>query len=117
MNLGHSVKIGDRTLPPILVLNGNQWKFSQHVTKENLLKPYISDNLNEAYNPCRYSFNRSQIRRQIKKRCAQWISREGLTPQMVQAKLEETRRWHGEHYGHWLPESNAVTLAACFGGK
>ncbi|HHF7372933.1 hypothetical protein [Legionella bozemanae] len=117
MNLGHSVKIGDRTLPPILVLNGNQWEFSKHVTKENLLKPYISDNLNEAYNPCRYSFNRSQIRRQIKKRCAQWISREGLTPQMVQAKLEKTRRWHGEHYGHWLPESNAVTLAACFGGK
>ncbi|MCE0722524.1 MULTISPECIES: hypothetical protein [Legionella] len=117
MNLGHSVKIGKRTLPPILVLNGNQWEFSKHVTRENLLKPYISDNLNEAYNPCRYSFNRNQIRRQIKKRCAQWISREGLTQQVVRAKLKETLRWHGENYGHWLPARNAVTLAACFGGK
>ncbi|MCW8469989.1 hypothetical protein OQJ19_04865 [Fluoribacter gormanii] len=117
MNLTHSVKIGKQTLPPILVLNGDKWEFSKHVTKYNLLKPYISDNLNEAFNPCRYSFMRDQIRRQIKKRCTEWIKRKKITKQIVQAKLEETSRWHGEAYGHWLPASNAVTLDTCFGGK
>lgn len=117
MNLVHSVKIGDHILPPILVLNGDKWEFAKHVSKDNLLKPYFSDNLNEALNPSRYTFMRSQIRRQIKKRCADWIKRKGITQQIVEAKLEETSRWHGEVYGHWLPASNAVTLNACFGGK
>lgn len=117
MNLTQSVKIGERTLPPILVLNGDKWEFSKHIHRKTLLKPYISDNLNEAFNPCRYTFNRNQIRRQIKKRCADWINRQGLTQQIVQAKREETKRWHGENYGHWLPASNAVTLDVCFGGK
>ncbi|WP_298623964.1 hypothetical protein [uncultured Legionella sp.] len=117
MNIAHSVKIGNRTIPPILVLNGDKWEFSKHVKRETLLKPYISDNLNEAYNPCRYSFMRFQIRNQIKKRCEQWIERRGLTQQIVKDKLEESKRWHGEDYGHWLPKSNEVTLNVCFGGK
>jgi hypothetical protein len=117
MNLTQPVKIGNRTLPPIMVLRGNRWEFSNHINQNTLLKPYISDNLNEAYNPCRYTFMRSQIRRQIKKRCPDWIKREGLTRQVVKAKLNETKRWHGEDYGHWLPASNAVTLDACFGGN
>jgi hypothetical protein len=117
MNLAHSVKIGDRTHPPILVLNGNQWEFSKHVNRETLLKPYLSDNLNEALNPCRYSFTRKQIRKQIRKRCDAWIQRKGLTQQIVEAKLEENKFWHGEAYGHWLPKNNAVTLNTCFGGK
>ncbi|MBI2785965.1 MAG: hypothetical protein HYX60_06545 [Legionella longbeachae] len=53
---------------------------------------------------------------QIKKRCAAWIERKGITKPIVEAKLEETKRWHGESYGHWLPKSRAVTLDACFGG-
>ncbi|STY28257.1 Uncharacterised protein [Legionella wadsworthii] len=116
-NLAHPVKIGTRTLLPILVLNGNTWKFSKHVTPDNLLKPFISNHLNEAYNPCRYTFMRGQIRRQIRKRCDDWKTRMGLTPEIVQAKLEEARLWHGESYGHWLPPHEAVTLNACFGGQ
>ncbi len=117
MNLTQSVKIGDRTHPSLLVLNEGKWEFSKLVNREMLLKPYLSDNLNEAFNPCRYSFMRGQIRRQVKKRCDDWIKREGLTQQIVQEKLEETSRWHGENYGHWLPTDNAVTLNACFGGQ
>lgn len=114
MNLTHSVRMGDRINPPILHLNGNTWEFSKGIDKDKLLKPYLSAHLNEALNPCRYSFMRSQIRRQIKKRCADWIQRKGLTQQLVQAKLKETKFWYGEHYGHWLPKNNAVTLEVCF---
>lgn len=117
MNVAHSVHIGNRTSPPILILNGNKWEFAKHIKKDTLLKPYISDNLNEAYNPCRYSFMRFQIRNQIKKRCNSWIARRGLTQQIVKSKLEKSKRWHGEEYGHWLPASNEVTLNVCFGGR
>lgn len=117
MNLAHSVKIGKQTSPPILVFNGNKWEFSKHVNKNTLLKPYLSENLNEAWNPCRYAFSRGQIRRQVKKRCSAWIERKGLTKQMVNTQLAETRTWHGEAYGHWLPANNAITLDSCFGGQ
>lgn len=117
MNLAHSVRIGDKTLSPILELKDNQWQFSKRIDKNTLLKPYMSDHLNEALNPSRYLFLQGQIRRQVKKRCADWIERKGLTQQFVQAKLDEVKLWHNEPYGHWLTASNAVTLNACFGGK
>lgn len=117
MNLAHTVQIGNRTLPPIIVLKGNKWVFAQHIDKDNLLKPYINDTLNEAWNPCHYLFMRSFIRRNIKNRCADWIQRKGITHEIVQAKLTETKRWKGEDYGHWLPARDAVTLDVCFGGR
>lgn len=117
MNLAHSIIIGDDTLPPILVLHGDKWEFSKQVNKDTLLKPYLSDNLNEALNPCRYTFMRGQIRKQIKKRCVTWLEQKRLTQRFVTKKLEETSRWHGENYGHWLPAHDAVTLNSCFGGK
>jgi hypothetical protein len=116
MNLAQSVKIGNKTLSPIFILNGGKWEFARHINKVDLLKPYLSDVLNEALNPCRYTFMRGQIRRQILKRCPDWIKRKGLTRQIVQAKLQDSTRWHGEAYGHWLPKNNAVTLDTCFGG-
>ena len=120
-NIAHPITIGKKTWPAILVRNGHTWEFSKARSldnlKQNLLKPFISDNLNEAFNPCKYSFMRGQIRRQIKKRCPRWIKEKGLTPVLVNAKLKETQLWHGENYGHWLPSSKAVTLNSCFGGK
>lgn len=117
MNLAHTVHIGEQTLPPMIVLKDNQWTFARRINKDNLLKPYINNTLNEAWNPCHYLFMPSVIRRNIKRRCATWIHRKGLTHDIVQAKLTETSRWKGEDYGHWLPTRDAVTLDVCFGGR
>ena len=116
-NLTQSVSIGKQNLASILVLKEGLWQFNQHLSKDNLLKPYISDNLNEAFNPCHYTFMRSQIRRQIKKRCNDWIHEKGLSHAMAEAKLKETQLWHGETYGHWLPAKSAITLNTCFTNK
>lgn len=116
-NLTQPVKIGNHTLPPLLILKGNQWQFASYVNKDLLLKPYLSNNLNEAFNPCRYTFMRNRIRNHIKKRCNEWVNRRGITPVFIEKTLKETKRWHGEEYGHWLPTDTAVTLNACFGGK
>ncbi|CDZ79300.1 hypothetical protein BN59_03618 [Legionella massiliensis] len=117
MNLTHTVKIGGKSYPPILVLKGDKWEFAPYIDKDNLLKPYVNDNLNEALNPAHYFFLRSVIRRNIKKRCAEWIQRNKITHETVQIKLAETSQWRGENYGHWLPAKDAVTLDSCFGGK
>ena len=117
MNLAHTVQIGNRSLPPIIVFKNNKWGFARDIDIDNLLKPYINNTLNEAWNPCHYLFMQSVIRRNIKKRCKAWIERKGLTHEMVQAKLTETSRWKGEDYGHWLPARDAVTLDVCFGGR
>ena len=117
MNLAHSVAIGDRTLPPMLVLNKGQWEFSKTINKNELLKPYLSNNLSEALNPSRYAFTRGQIRKQVNKRCFDWIQRRGLTQSIAESTYKENSLWHGEEYGHWLPEDNKITLNTCFGGK
>lgn len=113
-NLVQSVKTGQQELGPIFILEDDKWVFSTRVKRETLLKPYLSDNLNEALNPSHYLFMRGQIQRQVKKRCPDWIRRRGITAESVQSKLKQTSRWQGEVYGHWLPKSRAVTLASCF---
>lgn len=117
MNLTQPVAIGNRTLPPIVIWQGDHWQLSQRIRAEDLLRPYVSDHFNEALNPCHYTFSRGQIRRQIAKRCAEWVTRRGLTHAMVETRQQETRLWHGEDYGHRLPEHHAVTLNTCFGGQ
>ncbi|KTC85073.1 hypothetical protein [Legionella brunensis] len=117
MNIAHEVQIGDQKLSPIIVLEGNQWKFAKNIDKDNLLRPYINDNLNEAWNPSHYFFMRSLIRKHVKQRCTDWIQRIGITADSVQAKLTETSRWQDEEYGHWLPANDAVTLKVCFNSK
>lgn len=117
MNLTHSIKVGDKTLPPMLVFKNNKWEFAKHVTPDNLLKPFFSDHLSEAWNPCRYSFSRNQIRKQVKKRCPAWINRYGITHDTVETKLKTLARWHGEDYGYWLPAKQRVSLDTCFGGR
>ncbi|KTD17082.1 hypothetical protein [Legionella jordanis] len=117
MNLTRTVRVGTHKLSPIFVLNGNQWQFNKLHKEGHLLKPYLSDNLNEAWNPSHYAFMRSQIQRQVMKRCTDWIQRRSINPGVVEAKLRETNHWHGEDYGHWLPAKHAVTLNVCFQDK
>ncbi|WED41986.1 hypothetical protein [Legionella cardiaca] len=117
MNIAHSVQIGDQTLAPLIILRGNKWEFARNIDKDNLLKPYLNDNLNEAWNPAHYFFMRGLIRKHVKKRCEDWIQRMGITHESVQAKLSEISLWKGEDYGHWLPPKDAITLDVCFGGR
>jgi len=116
MNLAHSVRIGSQELLPLLILHNDRWEFARNVKKDDLLKPFINDNLNEAWNPCRYSFEKSLIRKHVEARCKEWIDRLGINKESVAAKLQETSLWEGEDYGHWLPQSDTITLETCFGG-
>lgn len=54
-NLAREIKIGETTKLPLVVLDGGAWKFNEQIDLSgNLLKPFVSDHLNEALNPSIY---------------------------------------------------------------
>lgn len=119
-NLTRETKLGKRTLPPILVLKDGVWAFNGSAAQsELLLKPFISEHLNEALNPSifigLFGF-RAVVRKTVKKQaCPQWrknypdLSRAGFAEMS-----EKLKRWHGEDYG-FKESADFVALAdVCF---
>jgi len=121
--LTSKIKIGEKLRPAILVQKEGVWAFNKNSNlKANLLKPFISKHLNEAYNPNKYfklfKFNKV-IRRVVRKQsCKQWIKR---YPKLSKYELEATTKslelWYGEDYG-FSRSKNFITIAnTCFSSK
>lgn len=118
--LTKEIKIDGKTRPAVLVLKNGIWEFNKASNiPEILLKPFISNHLNEAYNPSIYlQFLglRAAVRRNVKNHsCAQWLK---TYPQLTKNELEETfqklRFWYGEDYGHKDSESFITIQNTCF---
>lgn len=118
--LTREIKIGNSVRPPLLILKNGFWKFNENINlHESLLKPFISNHLNEALNPSIYMdiFGfRSVVRRTVKKQaCSEWHK---LYPNFTQANFAELtadlKLWYGEDYG-FKESANFVTIAnTCF---
>ena len=118
--LTREIRIGETTKPPMLILERGVWTFNENVSpRESLLKPFISDHLNEALNPSIFTKNlglRSYLRRTVRRRsCEKWFDQ---YPGLSQAGLEEASRalrlWQGEDYG-FTDSEHFVTIAnTCF---
>jgi len=118
--LTQTITIGDRRRPAVLLLKDGLWTFCDGVNLRNeLLKPFISDHLNEALNPSIFTKNlglRWYIRRTVRRRsCAQWFER---YPDLSKSGLEEQsqalRQWQSEDYG-FTDSEHFVTIAnTCF---
>ena len=112
------IVIGNTTRAAVLEIHDGTWKFTGN-TQQFLLKPFISDHLNEALNPSIFTRNlgwRWFIRRSVKKRsCAQWRER---YPELSRRALEERSRalrmWHGEDYGFTDSEDFVTIANTCF---
>lgn len=116
LNLLHEVRIGEQTLAPILERDGAHWIINPDRNNADLLKPYITEQLNEAYNPSKYIFNVDRIREHVRQRCASWFREvPDFDEAGYRAHLEHAKTWLGEPYGWDLPEANAATLLQCFG--
>jgi hypothetical protein len=119
-NLTREIKIGEKTLPPLVVLKQGIWAFNENVNlRDALLKPFISDHLNEALNPSvfmsLFGF-RAGIRKTVKKQaCPQWRKKfPDLTRADLAAVSENLKRWHGEDYG-FKASADLITIAnTCF---
>jgi hypothetical protein len=116
-NLFHEVRTGDRTFAPMLRRDGTHWVIDPGRDNPELLKPFISEHLTEAYDPSRYVFSVDRIRSQVRDRCKSWFGQvPGFEEDGYRAQLERVRTWFGEPYGWNLPDETAVTLLECFGG-
>ena len=120
LNLTREIVIGEALRPPLVVPENGAWKFNENVDlAESLLKPFISEHLNEVLNPSIYTkaFGlRSSVRGHIKKRaCSEWKT---AFPRLSRLDLEDRSRrlqtWFGEDYG-FTNNENFITIAnTCF---
>ncbi len=115
-NVFHEVRIGDRILPPMLRRDGAEWIIDPERDGPELLRPFVSEHLNEAYNPSYYSLSVDTIRGHVRDRCAGWFAQyPEFNEASYRSDLQRTKTWFGEPYGWELAEDKAVSMLECFG--
>jgi len=116
-NLTRSVELAGKTRPALAMLRDGSWELNRSAIQSRPLKLYISDHLNEAWNPSsfRLTLVRS-VRREVKKHaCPKWLK---AYPNLIRDSFLERSRslelWQGETYGH-TKRSRIVSIAdICF---
>ncbi len=121
-NLTGEIKIGATTKSPLVVLENGVWKFNAQIDlRENLLKPFISNHLNEAWTSSIYTkaFGlHSSVRNHVKNRaCAEWKTvYPNFSKTDFEQKSSELKTWFGENFG-FTANANFITIAnTCFDG-
>lgn len=118
LGLAREIRIGGETRPPAVILKEGKWEINSSAEKY-LLKPFISDHLNEALNPSLYTkvFGiRNFVRKTVRKHsCGEWMTQfPNLSQSVLNQTTESLKTWHGEDYGHQDSE-NFITIAdTCF---
>jgi hypothetical protein len=112
------ITTGDTTRAAVLELHEGRWIFRSNVA-DLLLKPLISEHLNEALNPSIFTSNlgwRWSIRRAVKRRsCAQWRERyPGVTKRAWEERSRALQLWFGEEYGFTESEGFVTIANTCF---
>lgn len=109
------MQINGKTRPATFGLVDGKWRLV--AKREDILRPFMTDHLNEAYNPSSFRLTLApSVRRAVRKyACGDWhktypsLSREEIT--VRSAQLE---RWNSEDYGY-TRRSRTVTIGdECF---
>ncbi len=116
--LTRPIVTGNTSRPAILFLKDGQWEFAAGFDLYAvLLKPFISDHLNEAWNSSLYFPGlRSSVRKVVRtKSCAGWHAKFPLLNKNdFEIRSTMLRLWNGEDYG-FKPSDKFVTIAnSCF---
>ena len=111
-------KIGDKTRPAVFALIDGKWQIAADISlRKDLLKPFITDHLNEALNPSGLTAIVYPVVKHVvrKRSCAAWHTAfPDLTQSDLAARSKSLELWHGEDYG-WMRRKRMVTLAGmCF---
>ncbi len=115
--LTEPISVGGKTRPAIFVLDNGKWTINSEDLRDSLLKPFVSEHLNEALNPSGYAFTIfGSVRRAVRKNaCPEWRHK---FPYTATAELESRsallEKWNGENYGH-TNKGRIVSIAnECF---
>jgi len=116
--LTQDISIGETTRPAIAVQENGHWSINEQPTLRNrLIKPFISEHLNEALNPSGYAFTIfSSVRRVVRKNaCREWLDRyPDLTAGRLDQKAIELELWNDEDYGN-MAKGHLLRLSeVCF---
>ena len=122
-NLTESIRIGARTMPPMLGRDGDFWRVRIQPDSDFLVA-FITPHWNEALNPNKYArYTAGRIRTLMRERCADAIDwyRDGHGRLRGRAQFEAIHRelstYYGIDYGHEANDKGAVTMAeVCFSG-
>lgn len=119
--LTNPIKIGEATRPAILIQKDGVWTFNGDADlRRDLIRPFLTEHLNEALNPSVYSFLLYPSVYDIvrKKSCPQWVKAfPGLSKSAADATTKSLTLWNGEDYGH-LDGKTTVTIGeTCFSGN
>jgi hypothetical protein len=113
------LKINNKIRPAVLKLNDGVWVFNEtFAMREMLLKPFISDHLNEALNPSgftKFMGLNSQVRKVLTRNCPEWrVQNPDLTKADYEQQTNSLKRWNNEDYG-FTEKKNFITIAnTCF---
>lgn len=111
--LASPMQINGKTRPAIVELTGGTWKIDRDGLRENLIKPFVTDHMNEALNPSafRATLVRS-VRRAVRTHsCPEWKK---VFPTLTAAELGDRSKsletWNSEDYGY-TKRDRIVTIA------
>lgn len=122
-NLTEEVWIGDRKVPPILVLDGDLWSLNDHVNRySDFFVQFVTPHWNEGLNPNIYGFYTDNlVAKMLQKRCPDLLDlyldpRGNRRNREKFAALErELSMFYGEDYGWENEGDEAVSiLNLCF---
>jgi hypothetical protein len=117
--LGSPIQIGSTTRPSTLVLEAGKWQINEAANiNETLLKPFVTDHMNEAFNPSGYSFILyPTVKRVVKNQCPAWQKAyPQLTREIATKRSTDLELWNGEDYG-FAKKGHSVAIASCFDDK
>lgn len=111
------LQIAETSRPALVSLTDGRWQIDDDNLKENTLKPFIADQMNEALNPSSYRPTLvGSVRRSVKKyACTEW---RGDFPGIQASELENRatllETWNGEPYGATKKDRSARLAEICF---
>lgn len=113
------LRINDKTRPAMLKLNNGVWTLNKSFDMPMmLLKPFVSNHLNEALNPSGFTNFlglKSQVRKVLTRNCPEWrVQNQNFTQLDFERLTESLKRWNNEDYG-FTEKKNFITIAnTCF---
>ena len=118
LSLTSAMQIGTNARQPILILKDGVWKLKDAENlRADLIKPFLTDHLNEALNPSGYSFLLYPFVKDIVRKtdCAKWKKQyPNLTAAEINTHSADLTLWNGEDYG-FAKKGSMVKLAdVCF---
>lgn len=118
LGLTQPVQVGSETRPAILTLVDGKWQIADPDSRRNnFLKPFIADQMNEALNPSGYSFLVYPVVRGVvrKQACPEWLA---AYPSLTKTDFADRSRalelWNGEDYGFTRKDKTVTIANTCF---